>query len=119
MNFRFDGININSQNPHEVFEFYKKLGFRVLETADPESKWYGAALALQEDVDAPKIWIWNIQEGDAPIVNQFVFDTGDRLDELYEQFMQKGISCKPPHTAEWGGKELILTDPAGNTLLFL
>ena len=29
------------------------------------------------------------------------------------------IECKPPFTAVWGGRELILHDPEGNELLFL
>ena len=48
MNFKFSGINIYSKKPEMVFEFYKKLGFRVLEEGAPDDKWYGAMLALQD-----------------------------------------------------------------------
>jgi len=119
MNFRFSGININSEEPQKTFEFYKKLGFRITETAEVDNEWYGATFALEGEKNEPQIWIWRRQEGDKPINNQFVFDTDNKLDELYEQFKEAGIDCKPPITAEWGGRELLLTDPDGNTLLFL
>ena len=39
--------------------------------------------------------------------------------EVYKNIVATGIECNPPFTAVWGGKELILHDPAGNELLFL
>ena len=79
MEVAFSGINIYSKKPEAVFEFYKKLGFRVLEA---------------------------------------VSYTHLR-DEVYESIVAAGIACKPPFTAVWGGRELILHDPEGNELLFL
>ena len=53
MEVAFSGINIYSKKPEAVFEFYKKLGFRVLEEVAPDDKWYGSTLALQDGDNAP------------------------------------------------------------------
>ena len=120
MVFRFSGINISSTDPVKTFEFYKRLGFRVNEERAPDDKWYGAALALAGESDEPQIWIWRRQEGEETVVkNAFVFSTDGKLDETYQQFKAAGIDCRPPFTAVWGGQEMTLTDPDGNTLLFL
>jgi ribosomal protein S18 acetylase RimI-like enzyme len=34
-------MNINSNNPAKTFEFYKRLGFKVLEEREPDDTWYG------------------------------------------------------------------------------
>lgn len=120
MEFKFSGINIYSKKPEVVFEFYKKLGFRVLEERSPDDKWYGAMLALQEDENEPMIWIWRQGDEDNSVIcNHFVFSTNGKMDEIYENIVAAGIECKPPFTALWGGKELVLHDPEGNELLFL
>ena len=120
MNFKFSGINIYSKNPEMVFEFYKKLGFRVLEESAPDDKWYGAMLALQDDENEPMIWIWRSDDDDNHVVcNHFVFSTNGKMDEVYENSIAAGIDCNPPFKAVWGGMELILHDPEGNELLFL
>ena len=62
MKFAFSGINIHSKKPEEVFAFYKKLGFRVLEEAPADDRWYGAVLALKDGAEEPCIWIW--RQGD-------------------------------------------------------
>ena len=62
MEFKFSGINIYSKKPEVVFEFYKKLGFRVMEEVSPDDKWYGSTLALHDGSDEPMIWIW--RQGD-------------------------------------------------------
>lgn len=120
MEFKFSGINIYSKRPEVVFEFYKKLGFRVLEEVSPDDKWYGSTLALQDESDEQMIWIWRQDDEDNSVVcNHFVFSTNGKMDEVYENIVTAGIECKPPFTAVWGGRELILHDPEGNELLFL
>lgn len=47
-----------------------------------------------------------------------VFDCDDH-DITYEELKQKGVKLEPPVTASWGGKELVVKDPAGNTVLIL
>ena len=120
MEFQFSGINIYSKQPEVVFEFYKKLGFRVLEEVSPEDKWYGSTLALQDSSKEPMIWIWRQNNVDNTVsCNHFAFSTNGKIDEVYKNIVATGIECNPPFTAVWGGKELILHDPAGNELLFL
>ena len=120
MKFKFSGINIYSKKPEVVFEFYKKLGFRVLEERSPDDKWYGAMLALQEDENEPMIWIWRQSDEDNNVVcNHFVFSADGKMDEIYEAITAAGIECNPPFIAAWGGREFILHDPEGNELLFL
>lgn len=120
MEFKFSGINIYSKKPEVVFEFYKKLGFKVLEESAADDEWYGAMFALQEDKNEPMIWIWRQGDKDNNIVcNHFVFSTNGKMDEVYENIIAAGIECKPPFTAVWGGRELKLHDPEGNVLLFL
>ena len=120
MEFKFSGINIYSKKPEVVFEFYKKLGFRVLEEVSPDDKWYGSTLALPDGSDEPMIWIWRQDDEDNSVVcNHFVFSTNGKMDEVYENIVLAGIECNPPFTAAWGGRELILRDPEGNELLFL
>jgi len=36
MNFKFSGMNINSNNSAKTFEFNKRLGFKVLEEREPD-----------------------------------------------------------------------------------
>lgn len=116
---KFAGINLYSRDPVRIFEFYRALGFVVAETAAPDSEYYGAALAL-DAVPGPVIWIWRLADGDsADCAAHMCFTTDGRLDETYRHITAAGISCSPPAKAPWGGMELLLTDPDGNTLLFL
>lgn len=120
MSFQFSGINIYSRDPVQSLNFYKALGLRVLHEPAPDDNWYGAELALQDDKDEPVIWIWRLGDSDESTTsNAFVFTTGGKLQETYGKIRAAGISCEPPATAAWGGQELILYDPDGNSLLFL
>lgn len=120
MKVSFCGINIYSNSPEAVLAFYQKLGFRVLNECSVDDRWYGAMLALQDHADQPVIWIWR-QDAEDPRVacNHFVFSANGMLDEIYAGITAAGIDCDPPSTAVWGGRELVLQDPAGNELLFL
>ena len=118
--FTFGGMNIYAKEPEKVFDFYKRLGFRVVEECASSDPYYGARLALMEDNDQATIWIWRIDgEDKIQCKNSFVFLTNGKLQEVYENIRRMGICCDPPETAVWGGQELILHDPAGNMLLFL
>ena len=119
MKCRFGGINISTDKPHETLEFYRKLGFRVLQ--EPSEPWFGAMIALQLSAgQTPVIWIWRRGDNEQKsCCNQLTFMTDGHMDETYAQITASGIECEPPFTAAWGGRELILHDPAGNELLFL
>ena len=120
MRFQFSGINIYSKKPKVVFDFYKKLGFRVLEEVPSDNKWYGSTLALQDGADTPMIWIWRRSDEDDNVVcNHFVFSADGKMNEIYETITAAGIECNPHFIAAWGGMEFILHDPEGNELLFL
>jgi len=47
-----------------------------------------------------------------------VFSCDDH-DKTYEELREKGGELDPPYIADWGGKELKLKDPDGNTILIL
>lgn len=114
---KFHGINISSQNPEQLVNFYNKtLGIPILQK-DPDS-YDGAELGFIEG--APVITIWDEArwgKSSEGVVN-FVFSCDD-LDKTYEQLKTKGLDIPPPITAVWGGKELLLRDPDGNKVLLL
>ena len=120
MEFSFGGVNLFSPNPARAFAFYQALGLPVVEAPDEDGPWYGAVLALQEGRTQPVIWIWrSAPEEAAAISNRLVFQTGGRMEELYQRLQGAGFDCPPPQQAAWGGMEMVLTDPDGNQLLFL
>jgi catechol 2,3-dioxygenase-like lactoylglutathione lyase family enzyme len=116
MIIRFGGMNISSKNPAAMVEFYnEKLGIPVL---GDEGEIDGAEIGF--DIKQPHIWIWD--EGKWGKANAgtvtFVFECDDH-DKTYKELKQKGIKLDPPTTASWGGKELYMKDPDGNTILIL
>ncbi len=70
--------------------------------------------------DEPVFWIWD--ENKWGKTNEglvcFVFDCDDH-DKTYEELKQKGVALDPPKKAVWGGMELYVKDPDGNTILIL
>lgn len=44
MNLNFHGFNFYSKQPQKIFEFYKALGFRVVQEKESDD-YFGAALA--------------------------------------------------------------------------
>ncbi len=83
----------------------------------PDSEYYGASLALSDCGNAPLLWIWRASRESAGAAN-LLFNSDD-LHALHARITAAGIECPPPTTADWGGMELLLTDPDGNRLLFL
>lgn len=80
----------------------------------PDSEYYGASLALSDCGNAPLLRIWRAAAEHAR-TSKLVFNT----DDLHARITAAGTECAPPTTADWGGMELLLTDPDGNRLLFL
>ncbi len=114
---KFGGMNISSKNPAVMVDFYRnKLGIPLLGD-DPVSV-DGAELGFE--ITQPHIWIWD--EGKWGKANTgtvtFVFECDDH-EKTYEELKQRGIALEPPSTASWGGKELYVHDPDGNTILIL
>ena len=111
----FSGINIYTEGPETSFEFYRSLGFPVLKEGSGD--WFGAALRLGEGADAPVVWIWR-NKTSLESKNHLVFHCGD-IDRTYERLKARGCAIEPPQTQFYGGREMTLTDPDGNVLLFL
>ena len=44
MNLNFHGLNFYSKQPQRIFDFYKALGFRVVQEKESDD-YFGAALA--------------------------------------------------------------------------
>ena len=114
---KFHGLNYYSAQPQRLFDFYKKLGLRVHQEKESED-YFGAALALSEEIE-PLMWIWAIPEGKTePCCNNLYFTTNGKVQETYHRLQEAGIDCPEPVRMFWGGWELIVTDPDGNTILF-
>lgn len=118
MNIHFHGINFYSKQPQRLFDFYKALGFRIVQEKESDS-YYGAALALTDEKE-PVIWIWAVPENEEThCCNNLYFTTNGKLNEVYENIKAVGIDCPAPVKTAWGGMEMMVTDPDGNTILFL
>ena len=78
---KFDGMNYYSANPERLFDFYSRLGLRVMDRAAPGDEYFGASLALAGS-DRPVMWIWRAPEG-TECKNNLSFTTGGNLDMAY------------------------------------
>jgi predicted enzyme related to lactoylglutathione lyase len=117
MAIRFAGMNINAKDPVKSFEFYKGLGLTVTEEAAPDDEWYGASF----DIGGATLWIWRDHEGvtgseKPPIL--IVLKTDD-MDGDYAKLKAAGFAITAPETMFYGGREMRLTDPDSNQILFL
>lgn len=113
---RFGGINLSSRNPEALTKFYtEKLGVPRL---DDSQNYDGAQIGFNPN--EPRVWIWDeILWGKSHTGSVTLVFYCDSLDQTYDELTAKGVSLSPPVTAAWGGKELSLTDPDGNRVLFL
>jgi len=113
---RFSGINISSEVPLRLVDFYENiLGLKVLE--DYPS---GDGVIIGNDLNEPVIWIWDQtkwENSNSGFVT-FVFNVPN-LEEKYKEIIKSGYEVSPITTASWGGKELRLKDPDGNHILIL
>jgi len=117
MAIKFRGINIASKDPKRLTLFYRDvLGMNMLEDdANYDGVTFGNAGG------EPVFWIWDentwgkANEGAV----QLVFDCGDTHQTVYEELKAKGVELDPPKVAVWGGTELTLKDPDGNSVLLL
>lgn len=114
---KFIGVNISSKDPEKLARFYnEQLGVPIL--SKDENSFDGAELGFI--AGSPVIIVWDeISWGKSSegAVN-FVFRCDD-LVKTYESLKAKGVDLLPPVTADWGGKELPMTDPDGNKLTLL
>ena len=113
---KFRGMNISSKDPKRLALFYQDvLGLKMLES-DPN--YDGVTFGNHEN--EPIFWIWDENKWGKSNTGTvtFVFDCDDH-DKTYEELKQKGVELDPPKVAVWGGKELFVKDPDGNTILLL
>ena len=113
---RFRGMNISSKNPERLAIFYRDiLGIKMIED---DANYDGVTFG--NDANEPIFWIWDENKWGKSNTGKvtFVFDCDDH-DKTYEELRRKGAELNPPKTAVWGGKELFIKDPDGNTILIL
>ena len=113
---KFRGMNISSKDPKRLALFYRDvLGITMLEKDENFD-----GVTFGNDESEPIFWIWNENNWGKANTGTvtFVFDCDDH-DKTYEELKQKGVELDPPKTAGWGGKELFVKDPDGNTILIL
>ena len=120
MAIKFSGINISAKDPVKSFEFYKGMGFTVSEEVEPTNEYYGASFGLGNDT---ALWIWrdndgNYTENSGRMTIQIVLSCDD-IHKTYEELKAKGYDVSEVELMFYGGKEMNLTDPDGNKILFL
>lgn len=113
---KFRGMNISSKDPKQLALFYQDiLGLTMLET---DTNYDGVTFGNNNN--EPIFWIWDENKWGKTNTGTvtFVFDCDDH-DKTFEELRQKGVKLDPPKVAIWGGKELYVKDPDGNTILIL
>ncbi len=113
---KFQGLNISSKDPKQLILFYKEiLELKILDD-DPNDN--GVAFGNEEN--EPVFWIWDENKCGKSITGTvtLVFDCDDHQ-KTYEDLIRKGVSLNPPSVADWGGTELVVKDPNGNTVSIL
>ena len=119
MENRFTGINIYAKDPVSSFAFYNGLGLTVSEEVEPENKWYGASF----DLGSATLWIWRDNNDNAtPPSGRKIIEivlTCKDMDESYTALTADGYAVTAPEVMFYGGREMQLTDPDGNHILFL
>ena len=116
MSITFAGINIHAKDPVASFAFYKGIGLTVTEEAEPDSEWYGASFEL----GGGTLWIWRDNsgtEGSGRMTMQIVMQCSD-INKSYYDLKESGYLVTEPELMFYGGKEMHLTDPDGNKILF-
>jgi uncharacterized glyoxalase superfamily protein PhnB len=119
MAIKFSGVNIHAKDPVKAFDFYKGIGLTVKEEVAADSDWYGAVL----DIDGADLWIWRDKSGGQTdtigrMTIQIVIKCDD-MDTVFKELRDKGYSITEPELMFYGGREMNLTDPDGNRILFL
>lgn len=108
-------VNISSKDPKALAEFYRTIGVPVYVDNDCYDGWN-----LGNPENSGTVCVWdenNWGKANGGFITM-VFDV-DNLQKTYEEIKSKGIEIEPPRTADWGGQELLLTDPDGNKIMFL
>jgi predicted enzyme related to lactoylglutathione lyase len=116
MIIKFLGMNISLKDPKRLALFYRDVsGLPMLnESPDYDGVTFG------NSNKEPVLWIWDESKrgraNEGAVCRVFHCDDHDKT---YEELKQKGVDLDSPKTAVWGGKELYVKDPDGNTVLIL
>lgn len=108
-------VNITSKDPKALAEFYKAIGAPVYVQNEDYDGWN---LGNPENSSSICVWDENKWGKSASGYITMVFDTDD-LQKTFEEIKGKGIDIEPPKTTDWGGEELVFSDPDGNKVVLL
>jgi len=113
---KFSGIHIGSKDPKRLALFYRDiLGWTML---DDSTNFDGVRFEGRDD--NPVLWIWDENKhGKFNEGTVFLAFDCPNPDAMYQILVQKGIVLNPPKMCDWGGKELMVTDPDGNKILLI
>jgi len=112
---RLECVNITSKDPKGLAEFYRTMGAPVSVQDENYDGWH---LGNEGDKSYICVWdenAWGKSTG-GPLTIVFV---ADDLEKTYQELKGKGIAIDPPRRTDWGGQELLLDDPDGNTVMIL
>lgn len=105
-------------NPKRLALFYRDvLGVKILTNRPEEYEYDGVELGF--DMEEPHIWVWNeLKWGKSnnDTVTMVFYTNG--IEKTYDELLEKGGN-PVFKIADWGGKEISLKDPDGNTVLVL
>ena len=114
MGISLSGINSYTKNPAQIFEFYRGLGWKVVNEGDLSTDWFGTEFGFNNLT----IWIWHDKDGKYDIKNNFVIHCDD-IFETNKELKAKGYDVSEPELMFYGDYEMKLFDEDGNLLLFL
>ena len=111
----FKCVNIASKDPKALADFYKTIGAPVSVEGEDYDGWN-----IGDTEKGGTVCVWNEKNWGKSTAGYItvVFDTDD-LHKTYEEIKSKGISIDSPRKADWGGEELVFSDPDGNIVMFL
>lgn len=112
---KLECINISSDDPKRLADFYSKLGINVFVKNE---NYDGFNFGNAENEAKICVWDkarWGTQKGDYITL---VFNVED-LESTYNDLKSKGLDITPPIKTEWGGLKLMLNDPDGNEIMIL
>ncbi len=107
-------VNITSKDTKGLAEFYRTIGAPVYVQNGDYDGWN---LGLESEASVC-IWDENTWGKSTAGFITIVFSVDD-MQKTYEELIDKGLKIDPPRTADWGGQELVFSDPDGNRVMLL
>lgn len=107
-------VNITSNDPKGLAEFYKTIGVPVFVNNDDYDGWN-----IGNSENNGSVCVWHDKWGKSTSGYITMVFKVDDLNKTYEDIKGKGIEIAPPRKADWGGQELVFNDPDGNIIILL